>query len=560
MANFNSFLWCVASLSFLNASETQAVAQPLPPASELPASVEPLISAQFEERIPTNLDSNGMAQITLVSQLADVQPNDWAYQALQSLVERYGCIAGFPDSRFRGQQALTRYEFAAGLNACLDRINELIAAGIANSASDADLLVLQRLQTEFAIELAALGDRVNRLEARTAELEANQFSTTTTLSGEVIIAVNGGGFAGESIVDANGVEVTNSNPNSTLLYRTTLTFNTSFSGTDQLRIVLSTGSNEGGFDNTTGILEPSLGSGLEFSVKPPTSEVIGLSRAFYTFTPFEDVSVSIGPNIRTTDYLDRNSFANQSDRNFSTLAFVNNYLLFPLFGPAAGGEIEWNPGKGPLTLRALYAASDASNPNGSDTAPNQAIAPFVNLLYPPAPGSSPVEPGEPPLVPASERGLFSDTYQGSAEVEFAPSDSFTLRLQYSGGQLFANRYHVIGANFEWAIVPQIALFGRYGYGSFENTVFGDINPNYWMAGVTFPDLFVEGAIAGIAAGQPFIANEIGNDAQTNFEAFYNFPVTDNITVTPLIQVVTNAANQESNSTIVTGTVRSVFSF
>lgn len=70
-----------------------------------------------------------MAQVTSVSQLSDVQPTDWAFQALQSLVERYGCIAGYPDSTYRGNRALTRYEFAAGLNACLDRVNRALAKG-----------------------------------------------------------------------------------------------------------------------------------------------------------------------------------------------------------------------------------------------------------------------------------------------------------------------------------------------------------------------------------------------------------------------------------------------
>ncbi|MFN7297029.1 MAG: porin, partial [Pseudanabaena sp.] len=32
--------------------------------------------------------------VTSVSQLSDVRPTDWAFTALQSLVERYGCIAG----------------------------------------------------------------------------------------------------------------------------------------------------------------------------------------------------------------------------------------------------------------------------------------------------------------------------------------------------------------------------------------------------------------------------------------------------------------------------------
>jgi hypothetical protein len=63
-----------------------------------------------------------LAQITSVSQLSDVQPTDWAFQALQSLVETYGILQGYPDGSFRGDRALTRYEFAAGLNAFLDTI------------------------------------------------------------------------------------------------------------------------------------------------------------------------------------------------------------------------------------------------------------------------------------------------------------------------------------------------------------------------------------------------------------------------------------------------------
>jgi hypothetical protein len=68
------------------------------------------------------------AQVNSVSQLSDVKPTDWAFQALQSLVERYGCIVGYPDGTYRGNRAMTRYEFAAGLNSCLDRVSELIPA------------------------------------------------------------------------------------------------------------------------------------------------------------------------------------------------------------------------------------------------------------------------------------------------------------------------------------------------------------------------------------------------------------------------------------------------
>jgi len=50
--------------------------------------------------------SVSLGQITSVSQLSDVQPTDWAFQALQSLVERYGCIAGYPDGAYHGNRSL----------------------------------------------------------------------------------------------------------------------------------------------------------------------------------------------------------------------------------------------------------------------------------------------------------------------------------------------------------------------------------------------------------------------------------------------------------------------
>lgn len=167
---------------------------------------------------------HAIAQITSVSQLSDVQPTDWAFLALQSLVERYGCIAGYPDSTFRGNRALTRYEFAAGLNACLDRVNELIATATAQGVTREDLATLQRLQEEFATEFVTLRGRVDTLEAATSELEANSFSTSTKLVGELITYL--GDAFGENASDVN---------NTTFGYRARLDFNTSFTGEDRLR-------------------------------------------------------------------------------------------------------------------------------------------------------------------------------------------------------------------------------------------------------------------------------------------------------------------------------------
>ena len=53
---------------------------------------------------------DGSDQVTSVTQFSDVKPTDWAYQALSNLVERYGCVAGYPNGTFKGGQAMTRYE------------------------------------------------------------------------------------------------------------------------------------------------------------------------------------------------------------------------------------------------------------------------------------------------------------------------------------------------------------------------------------------------------------------------------------------------------------------
>ncbi len=93
--------------------------------------------------VDQELSSNSMSQLNSVSSLRDVSPTDWAYEALRSLVERYGCIVGYPDRTFRGNRALSRYEFAAGLNACMQQMERLIAGS--ESVLKEDVATLQRL-------------------------------------------------------------------------------------------------------------------------------------------------------------------------------------------------------------------------------------------------------------------------------------------------------------------------------------------------------------------------------------------------------------------------------
>ncbi|WP_414753679.1 iron uptake porin [Anabaena sp. CCY 9910] len=535
----------VESLTFEEKQATEDVPTLSPVA---PTSITQLIP----ESIPQESNTTLQGQVTSVNQLDDVQPTDWAFQVLQSLISRYNILTGYPAQTFRGDvsrqaalhlRAMTRDEFALALNITLKQISEQIAQGTGSRISRDDLETLQRLQEEFSGELSKLQERVDGLAARTAELEANQFSTTTTLSGIVVFGVTGGGFSGDRIVDVTSREIATKDPNLTFLYRATLDFTTSFNGTDALELWLEIGSN-GADDNAAGLLEPSFGSVLDYSAKPPVEE-FGVSRLNYTFSLSEDLTLSLGPVISLTDYVDLNRYANVSFLDFSTQALVNNYILFPVQGLGAGAAIRWNPNEGAFTARAAYVAASASRSKIESSSPVPGIFPLGYILYPNGRG---------------EGGLFGDPYQGIIELEYAPSRRFALRLQYTSGSILGGNFDVFGANLELTLSDRFAVFGRYGYGSYADTAFGDLKPSYWMAGVAFQNLFLENALAGIAVGQPFIASEIGDSTQTNFEAFYNFPINDHIRVTPVFQVITNPANQSVNGTILTGTLRTVFSF
>ncbi len=482
-----------------------------------------------------------MAQVTSVSQLTDIQPTDWAFQALQGLVERYGCISGYPDRTFRGNPALTRSEFAAGLSACLDRINEQISA--IDGVKRDDLLTVERLQNEFALELATLRGRVDQIEAATATLEKQQFSTTTKLTGQAIFAVNAGGFSGDRIIAPRGAIVATEQPNPTSLYRLSFDLNTSFTGKDLLKLRLLAGS-PGIGDNAAGYLEPNLGSALDFAI--PGRKEVSLARAYYTFAPARDLSITLGSQMVASDFIDKNRYANASFRDFSTAALVGNFILLPRpFG--AGAAIDWRPNKGPFSLRGVYIASSGAaglpeNQQFFGGGRTQDIRLF------------PVSGG------GATGGLFGDPYTGIVEAEYTPTKAFSLRLQYSGGELLNSNFKVFGVNADLALTRQVGLFARYGTGSYPDTILGDIKPQYWSAGMAFQDLLQKGDLAGIGVAQPFILSTVGNATQINFEAFYNIPVSPKIRVTPLIQVISNAGNQRSNGAIVTGTVRAVFLF
>jgi len=273
----------------------------------------------------TELYGNIADVATSVCQLSDVKPTDWAFTAFQPLVERYGCIASFPDRSYRGTQGITRYEFAAGLNACLDKVNELISTGLVDKVGKEDLANLQKLQETFSSKLAAIKGRVTAVEAKVSTLEAQQFSTTTKLTVQAFFNLTGAGAGspvraernpanpGSSlpspIRDVGGVPSTvlRNNPNVTFSYYAFINFNTSFTGKDQLVTQLAVG-------NGSSPANEFVSSGFFNSWGTPFTDQSGVLTAgstvlrefSYSFPATESIQIAIGPRLNFYRYFDSN--------------------------------------------------------------------------------------------------------------------------------------------------------------------------------------------------------------------------------------------------------------
>ncbi|MBD2465817.1 iron uptake porin [Oscillatoria sp. FACHB-1407] len=507
---------------------TEPVAAPAPAAST--ASLEEINQYSREVR------SNSMSQVTSVSQLSDVQPTDWAFQALQSLVERYGCIAGYPDGTYRGNRAMTRYEFAAGMNACLDRVNELIAAGLADAVTREDLATLQRLQEEFAAELATLRGRVDALEARTAELEANQFSTTTVLRGRTIFAVSDI-FGGENL----GVDDAN---NAVFQSRVRLNFDTSFTGEDRLRARLQAGNFEG-FNNVPssafigGPSSVTTQTEYSFQTNTPSYEV-RISRLEYYFPLGENVTVYLGARGESISDI-VTSVSPFDDPEQGSLSYFGYNPIYDIGaqGIGAGATIDFTDN---IQLGFGYLTDDGNDPD-------------------------------------EKEGLFNGDYTAFGQLTLTPGD-LTVALTYAnsyltadsagtGGSTVLNAYGV-SANFSLNDTIQIGGWISYIDSSIFTGATGEGEGWTYAGTLGFADLGREGSLLGFIVGVPprqaFLetfgpgGTVTQEDAALHVEGFYRYPLTDNISITPGVIWLMDPGNENDNDDIVIGVVRTSFSF
>jgi hypothetical protein len=508
-----------------------------------------------------NVDLSEIEQVTSVSQFKDIEPTDWAFQALQSLVERYACIAGYPNETFRGNRALSRYEFAAGLNACLDRINELIATGISNTITKEDLIKLQKLREEFAAELTTLQGKVDTLEAKTTELEVNQFSTTTKLFGQAIIGIQGRSENSADLSPKDSIKETRDNGTKiNVISNLQLTLLTQFKN----RSFLLTGI-QAGNGNTASFNAPRLTNDTRLVYEGNTNNNLVLTDLNYRFLVGDKVAVIVGPAGVNPINTFRGANRIESAGKGPISAFAQRNPILAIGNGTGGLGFDWQMNKH-ISLQAVYTASK-------------------------------------PADSSQNAGLFNGGNTAGLQLNFAPTNNIDLALNYInsysttgflgtgvGDDLLAYTLtsnsplttDAFGATASFQIHQNLRIGA---WGGFTNSRIpgqsGSVETNNWIAFLNFPDLLKTGNLGGIYVGQPpkivrsdlpignnlpgILKDSIGSaggqpGTTTHVEAFYRYRISDNIDITPGVIFIFEPRHSPNSDMITIGVFRTTFSF
>jgi len=456
--------------------------------------------------------SSAEEQVTSISQFADVKPSDWAYQALSNLIERYGCVAGYPNGSLKGGRAITRLEAAALLNACLERVSETTDE-------------LKKLLAEFQKELALLKGRVDGLDARVAVLEANQFSTTTKLSGLATMVVGG---------------VSNNPAGSQVSFNYDLQLNldTSFTGKDLLRTVLRAGN----FDINNNAFGRGL-STLEIAFQEESGpDVMGIDKLYYQFPIGKQFTATLGARVGQEDMLalwpsayPKDTILNVLTLNGAPTAYNKN------LGPGFG--LWWQDSSG-WSVTANYVAANAADSSQGLFTSGSAGTSTVQLGY------------------GKENWGVAAIYSYLDGGVAVPGATPFITTQIEEGAS-TNAFGISGfwqpATSGW--LPSISA----GYG-INSSSGGDLTTSQsWMVGLQWSDVLAKGNSFGMGLGQPSFATATSNGAPDEsgvwaWEWWYQWQISDAISVTPAVFYLNNPQGNQGGANQFGALVKTSFRF
>ena len=440
-------------------------------------------------------------QVTSVTQFSDVYPTDWAYQALAGLVETYGCVAGYPNGTFRGNRAMTRFEAAALLNACLDRVTEVTDE-------------LRRLMAEFETELAILKGRVDGLEAKVGELQAAQFSTTTKLKGKADFFIGGIDNDVETEGTAGDGEAV------VMQYRYRLNMNTSFTGKDLLYTRLQAASGSGWTEAGDTHLADSGSNGVTLSV----------DKIWYTF-PVGDFKVTVGPRIENYYMIETPTRYKPVLKAFKLGGYGS--LMGASTGTGAGIQWRQNVGRGEPAFN--FAANYTSS--GGDDSSEGVFGDDVQTSF------------------LTQLGYGTRKAWVGAHYARKNTDGSAVIAGQSNDGTVSTSMDVWGLRGFY--VPESKAFptvsAGINWGNTDGTSTGDTTETFgYMVGLNWDDVLVEGNKAGLAYGSigSYITEKKNEsvDADNNaLEIWYQYQVTDAISVKPAVFWTNNYASDADDT-------------
>jgi len=491
-------------------------------------------------------DLNSLEQVTSITQFSDVVPTDWAYQALSNLIERYGCVAGYPNGTDRGNRAMTRFEAAALLNACLDRVTEVTDE-------------LKRLMKEFEKELAILKGRVDGLEARVGELEATQFSTTTRLKIRADFVVGANSYTGSDTFGFYSVPMAQTmNGATSFNYNIEIDLDTSFTGKDLLKTSLRAGNfQKSGFGNNYLPINTLVSAFLEPNIANQVA-----TRLFYTTPIGADMEVTFGPILRMDDRGLLGFWPSVYNRgkilNLFTFAGAPAAYNFNAFGSGGGFTLKRLFGNDQLRLSSSYIAVNAQF---SNTNPEEALTPGVlPTSFTEAGGLGTAASSSSWTTQLSARGEQPSwrwgaavAYTYSRNLSFPNGTPRAVEISGPDRSFPTNSTSNVGVSAYWEPLqsrwmPSISL--GWGYSSVERAPYKPVyrpRVQSWMVGLQWADRSLQSNSFGTAIGQaPFVTNSgvgtprgfpvarIAQDSNLVWEAWYRWQLSDQVAITPAL--------------------------
>jgi len=488
------------------------------------------------------------AQLVTISDISDLRPTDWAYQAIVNLADRYGCVAVFRDTVYAGQRNITRYQAASLLSSCMTKISE---------STDE----LRRLQEEFRGELAVLYGRTERLETGALQLSAMQFSTTTKLRGEASFILGAVNYQGD--VRENGVGVSPLKPNQEALnfiYSIRIGFDTSFTGKDLLYTQIRSGNAANSPFNTFNPSTPWFTStvplaALERAYTPiGGNNVANIERLYYKFHVGSQVNVTMAAVIMNMGLWAVYPSA-YGVRGDNLLDFFSSFGTPGVYNKAVGSALGF-------TWKEKSGWKDSSW--------------FAHVHYLAMSGENSVDGG---IGRSQSRGNIAAQFgyqspqfnvtagyrYGQGGTNFGRGTAFAEANQWSLPYLSSATSNSVALNGYWrpitrSWVPSISAGWVFNTLNNADITLADClcdpgspfisNSQSWMLGFQWDDLTGIHDVLGMAVGQPTFATALRdgstpNDGNYALEVFYRYPFTNNINVTPSVFYLSRPYGQQT---------------